>query len=64
MARAEPPRACATALGGVRRPGRPGFRLGWGRFPDGAAVLSLDDRDDGGFGYAGNLTVPECSEWG
>ena len=43
---------------------RPGFRLGWGRFPDGAEVLYLYDRDDGGFGYAVNLTAPGCSEWG
>ncbi len=26
---------------------RPGFRLGPCRFPDGAEVLCLDDRDDG-----------------
>ena len=43
---------------------RPGFRLGWGRFPDGAEVLYLYDRDDAGFGYAVNLTMPDCSEWG
>ena len=43
---------------------RSGFRLGWGRFPDGAEVLWLYDRDDGGFGYAVNLTAPDCSEWG
>ena len=43
---------------------RPGFRLGWDRFPDGAEVLYLYDRDDGGFGYAVNLTAPDCSEWG
>ena len=43
---------------------RPGFRLGWSRFPDGAEVLSLDDAGDGGFGYAVNLTAPDCSEWG
>ena len=43
---------------------RPGVRLGRGRFPDGAAVLSLSDRDDGGFGYAVNLTAPDCSAWG
>jgi hypothetical protein len=41
-----------------------GFRLGWGRFPDGAEVLYLDDRVDDGFGYAVNLTAPNCSEWG
>ncbi len=44
--------------------GRPGFRLGWGRFPDGAEVLYLYDRDDGGFGHSVNLTAPGCSEWG
>ena len=43
---------------------RPGFRLGWGRFPDGAEVLYVYDTDDGGFGYAVNLTAPDCSEWG
>ena len=43
---------------------RPGFRLGWGRFPDGAEVIYLYDADDGGFGYAVNLTAPGCSEWG
>ncbi len=43
---------------------RPGFRLGWGRFPDGAEVVYLYDRDDDGFGYAVNLTMPDCSEWG
>ncbi len=43
---------------------RPGFCLGWGRFPDGAEVLYLSDRDDGGFGYAVNLAAPDCSEWG
>ena len=29
---------------------RPGSRLGWGRFPDGAEVPCLHDPDDGGFG--------------
>lgn len=43
---------------------RPGFRLGWGRFPDGAEVLYLYDADDNGFGYAFNVTDPELSEWG
>ncbi len=43
---------------------RPGFRLGWGQFPDGAEVLYLYDASDGGFGYAVNLTAPDCSEWG
>ncbi len=51
-----------TAIGDLAA--RPGFRLGWGRFPDGAEVLYLYDRDDGGFGYAVNLTMPDCSEWG
>ena len=53
--------------GGLGRRGgaaRPGFRLGWGRFPDGAEVLYLYDRDDDNFGYAVNLTSPTCSEWG
>ena len=50
-----------TAIGDLAA--RPGFRLGWGRFPDGAEVLSLYDRDDGGFGYAVNLTVPEFGGW-
>ena len=39
-------------------------KLGRGRFPDGAEVLSLDDADDGGFGYAVNLASPARSEWG
>ena len=43
---------------------RPGFRLGRGRFPDGAEVLYLYDKDDGGFGYAVNLWRPACTEWG
>ncbi len=51
-----------TAIGDLAA--RPGFRLGWGRFPDGAEVLYLYDRDDGAFGYALNLTAPGCSEWG
>ncbi len=51
-----------TAIGELAA--RPGFHLGWGRFPDGAEVLYLDDRDDEGFGYAVNLTMPDCSEWG
>ena len=51
-----------TAIGDLAA--RPGFRLGWGRFPDGAEVLYLYDADDGGFGYAVNLTMPNCSEWG
>ena len=51
-----------TAIGDLAA--RPGFRLGRGRFPDGDEVLSLSDRDDGGFGYAVKLTSPDCSEWG
>ena len=51
-----------TSIGNLAA--RPGFRLGWGRVPDGAEVLYLYDRDDGGFGYAVNLTAPDCSEWG
>ena len=51
-----------TAIGDLAD--RPGFRLGWGRFPGGAEVLYLYDRDDGGFGHAVNLTAPDCSEWG
>ena len=54
--------AFGTAIGDLAA--RPGFRLGWGRFPDGAEVVYLYDRDDGGFGYAVNLTAPACSEWG
>ena len=51
-----------TAIGELAA--RPGFRLGWGRFPDGVEVLYLYDEDDGGFGYAVNLASPACSEWG
>ena len=51
-----------TAIGELAA--RPGFRLGCGRFPDGAEDLYCYDRDDGGFGYAVNLTAPDCSEWG
>ena len=43
---------------------RPGFRIGWGRYPDDAEVIYLYDRDDDNFGYAINLTAPDCSEWG
>lgn len=43
---------------------RPGFALGWARFPDGAEELFLYDAHDDGFGYAVNLTDPACSEWG
>lgn len=43
---------------------RPGFRTGWARFPDDAEVLYFYDRDDDGFGYALNVTNPDCSEWG
>jgi hypothetical protein len=42
---------------------RPGARLGWGRFPDGAEVIYLYDVDNG-FGYALNLECDWCSEWG
>ena len=50
-----------TAIGELAE--RPGFRLGWGRFPDGAEVLYFYDRDDGDFGYALNMTWRE-GEWG
>ena len=43
---------------------RPGFALGWGRFPDGAEVLYFYDRDDDNFGYVLNLADPGLSEWG
>lgn len=43
---------------------RPGFRLGWGLFPDDAEAIYCYDRDDGNFGYAINLSRPDCSEWG
>ena len=44
---------------------RPGFRIRRGRFPDWADVLHLYDIHDGGcFGYAVNLSMPDCSEWG
>ena len=33
-------------------------------FPDDAEVIYLYDAGDGGFGYAVNLTMPGCSEWG
>ncbi len=51
-----------TAIGDLAA--RPGFRLGWGRFPDGAEVLYLHDKGDGGVGYAVNLSAGRCSEWG
>ena len=51
-----------TAIGELAA--RPGFRFGWGRFPNGAEGLYLYDRADGGFGHAVNLTMPDCSEWG
>lgn len=38
--------------------------VGWGQFPDGAEVLSLYGKADGGFGYALNLACGWCSEWG
>jgi len=44
--------------------GRPGFRIGWGRFPDGDLVIYLYDKDDHGFGYALNVDWPGGSEWG
>ena len=50
-----------TAIGELAE--RPGFRLGWGRFPDGAEVLYFYDRDDGNFGYALNVTWRD-GEWG
>ena len=37
---------------------------GWGRFPDGAEVISLYDTGDEGFGDAVNLACDWCSEWG
>jgi hypothetical protein len=40
------------------------LRLGWGRFPDGAEVVYLYDKGDGGFGYALNLACDWSSEWG
>jgi hypothetical protein len=40
------------------------FRLGWGQFPDGMAVLYLYDRGDDNFGYAVNLQREDFSEWG
>ncbi|HEU0114800.1 MAG TPA: hypothetical protein VFQ80_08985 [Thermomicrobiales bacterium] len=43
---------------------RPGFKIGWAVFPDDAEVLYFYDRDDDGFGYALNVTNPDCSEWG
>ena len=58
------PVAADGGLGLRGRDARPGFRLGWGRFPDGAEVLYLYGADDGGFGYAVNLASPACSEWG
>ena len=51
-----------TAIGDLAA--RPGFRLGWGRFPDEAEVFSLGDAGAGGFGDAVNLTVPEFGGWG
>lgn len=43
---------------------RPGFALGWGRFPDDAEVIYCYDRSDNNFGYAVNLSWPDGSEWG
>jgi hypothetical protein len=42
---------------------RDGAAIGWARMIDDAEVLYLYDRRDG-FGYALNVTAPECSEWG
>ena len=44
--------------------GRPGARVGWGQFPDGAEVIYFFDADDHNFGYAVNLHDPNGSEWG
>jgi hypothetical protein len=38
--------------------------LGWGEFPDGAEVVYLYDKGDGGFGFALNLDWSDGSEWG
>ena len=64
MGTGRPKRVRPTTAEDAAAAARPGFRLGWGRFPDGAEVLYLYDRDDGGCGYAVNLTAPDCSEWG
>ncbi len=42
---------------------RPGFRTGWARTDD-DEILFFYDRDDGGFGYAWNVTHESSSEWG
>src|SRR5215207_5592776 len=39
-------------------------KLGWGRFPDGAEVISVYDPADGKWGYAVNVTVSQRSDWG
>jgi hypothetical protein len=51
-----------TSIGALSR--RPGFRVGWGRFPDGAEILYFYDRDDDNFGYAFNVDWEAGSEWG
>jgi hypothetical protein len=43
---------------------RPGFHVGWGRFPDDAEVLYFYDIDDACFGYAFNVDWEAGSEWG
>ncbi len=69
---------CATPDGGnvedTRTIGVPGLarwvasarelKVGWGRFPDGAEAVILYDADDGGYGFAFNVTAPQCSGWG
>lgn len=40
------------------------LRLSWGVLPAGEEVLYLYDHADHNFGYALNLTVDWCSEWG
>ena len=43
---------------------RCGFRLGWARMEDDAENLFFYDRDDDNFGFALNVSYPNCSEWG
>ena len=43
---------------------RPGFRVGWGQFPDDAEVLFFYDINDECFGYAFNVDWEDGSEWG
>ena len=40
------------------------LKLGWGAFPDGAEVIYVHDAEDGGFGFALNVSWPDGSEWG